>query len=178
MTESEARANAIAMIGIAFNQFQPQQAALYARLLADIPPELLEKAVQSLLLTLKFPPTVSEIRSEARNIYRTAAGIPVPDAGEAWGKVLAAVSSVGYYRTPHFDDPYAEEAIKRFGWQELCQTPVDEINTARAQFMRIYKELAERRETERRAKAMLQDGRVTALLGQTAMKLAMGRHEE
>jgi hypothetical protein len=89
---------------------------LYARLLADIDPELLKAATLHHIATSKWFPKVSELRE-------AALGLVTHDelsAEEAWGEVKQAMHRYGYYRLPEFTQPLIEQAIKIIGWRNLC----------------------------------------------------------
>lgn len=158
----------------AFKDITPQRAAVYTEFLKDIPDELLMPAVRNVIMTCKFAPSVAEIREEAMRLRDSVSGKDAPDAGRAWGDALKAVSSVGYYRRPKFDDPITQEAVERFGWQELCSQPTDTISVARAQFMKIYNECAKRHKEQDRAAQTMQVNGVQSLVHKVAGALPMG----
>ena len=153
------------MIGCFGDRFTMQNVAAYDRFLQDIPAELVSKAVENLILNSKFPPSIAEIREEARKIYAAAAHIQQKDAGRAWGEVLAAIGSFGSYRKPKFSDEDTAEAVRRYGWQDLCKTPVDRTGVARAQFVKIYEECVRTRQERKRMDTTLEDGKIIALVG-------------
>jgi hypothetical protein len=49
-----------------------------------------------------------------------------------------------------------EQAARQFGLMELCRLQENEVNTARAQFMRIYNQQQEKLKMQREMKAVLQ----------------------
>lgn len=158
----------------AFRDFTTEKAVFYDRFLRDIPPPLLTKAINSLILTARYPPTIAEIREEAEKIWSAAKGESPPDPGKAWGEVVKAIRRYGYYRTPEFEDPICAEVVNRLGWQEICETPVDDTVGLRAHFIKLYSAaLTSERET-RRANQMLADGEVQQLVEQVAMRIGDG----
>lgn len=158
---------AIAAISSVFN-FTAEKAGVYDEMLKDIPDDLVEAAIRSLLLTSKYAPTVADIREEAERIYRQATGMKAPDAGRAWGEVVEAISRYGAYRNPVFRDPLCAETVKRMGWKELCMTPIDSVGVSRGQFMKIYTELAMHVREEKRINQMLVDGKIKQLVSKIA----------
>lgn len=138
-----------------FRGFTEEQALMYDRYLRDIPPELLAKAIDKVVMTSKYTPTVAEIREAANSLYSTASGIEPPDASRAWGEVLKAIGRVGMYRKPKFDDSVTAETVKRMGWKELCLQGVDTISVARAQFMKIYSSISESGRTRKRNERLI-----------------------
>lgn len=109
---------------------------LYERMLADLDVDAATAAVERLIATCKFLPTVAEIREAAMTV---ACGEKRP-GGEAWGDVLQAVRRFGAYRTPVFADPLVERTVKALGWQELCLSENQAAD--RARFVQLYDQLA------------------------------------
>jgi len=118
-------------------------AALWLRMLSDIPYNVAEKAVIRILATAKYFPTVAEIREAANEL--TAPKLPTP--GEAWAEVLKQMRKVGSYGKPKFSHQVIEKAVNSIGWQELCMS----TNTTadRAHFMKIYETLCKRAKEEK-----------------------------
>lgn len=158
------RATALSMIQMAWPKFTPAQGLLYDKQLKDIPDELLFSAIDALTKESSFLPSIAEIRDRARSLYKSVAGIPEPDAGKAWGEVVKAISHVGMNRFPKFSDSRTEETVRRMGWKDICLAPVDSTSTLRAQFLRMYREVAEREETTRKNNVALSDGSVKDLI--------------
>ena len=124
---------------------QRQTMATYRRMLGDLDYAVANAAVERLLATSRFMPTVAEIRDAALSLTTTeqVAG------GEAWGDVLKAVARYGAYRIPGTDfafaDPLVAKSVACLGWQNLCLSenqPAD-----RARFIELYDKLTQ---TERR----------------------------
>lgn len=162
------RAMAISEIYMAWPRFTKQQAALYDRKLKDIPDEILFRAIDALINESEFLPTIAEIRKRARSLYAQAAGITPSDASKGWGDVVVAISRVGMNRFPKFDDPITSETVRRMGWKDICLAPADSTSTLRAQFLRMYREAAEREETTRKNNVALSDGSVKSLIASIA----------
>lgn len=116
---------------------------------------------------------MAEIRETDQTLWNSAQGKQVPNAGRAWQEVLDAISRVGSYGTPHFDDEYTEEAVRRFGWRELCMQPTDTIAVARVQFTKIYNALVEEKKETRQIAKALQSGAIGNLIQGLADKKAM-----
>ena len=67
-------------------------------------------------------------------------------------------------------------AAEHFGKYELCTLQVDDMNTARAQFMRIYKAIVERARDKKanwQVMKSLSQSQAKALVDKVAEKLAM-----
>jgi hypothetical protein len=112
----------------------------YVRMLADLDCPAANAAVERLLATSKWPPTVAEIR-EASLALTTGELKP---GGEGWGLVLRAIGRYGRNRTPGVDfdlgDPVAHEVARALNWRELCDS--DNQAADRARFIELYDQLA------------------------------------
>lgn len=119
---------------------------LYVRMLADIPPPVLEVAVAQHVASSKFFPTVAELREQAVALASEAGS--APSAAEAWGEVVRAVGSVGYYGKPEFSHPRVSRAVECVGWQAICLSETPGVE--RAHFLRVYEQLDERAKSDAR----------------------------
>lgn len=118
---------------------------LWLRMLGDLPYQVVEKALVKVLATAKFFPTVAEIREAASELMQPEGMLP----GEAWGLVLEAVKRYGSYRQQEALASLPEDVattVKYMGWQEICLSEQPEV--VRAQFMRIYEQVAARKREE------------------------------
>lgn len=110
-------------------------AELWARVLADVPYDVAEKAMIKVLATVKYFPTVAEIREAVADL---TTGRPMT-AHEAWGMVTSAVKKYGYYRESEALaslPPDVVSVVKRFGWREICSC--EEPDVLRGQFRRAW----------------------------------------
>lgn len=141
---------AVAPLQLAFKgNLDDARMRLYVEMLSDIPPQILEAAVKKLIMTNKFLPSIAEIRETAYGIKGTISGTAVPDESEAWGEVVKAIRSVGYYRKPKFSHKAITTTVNNIGWQDICMTTIEGMNTLRAQFRRAYQLAAERQKDNR-----------------------------
>lgn len=111
---------------------------VYARALQSVPLDELDAAMLRLMRTSKYFPTVAEILEAVQVQRNVISGNDVSGAGAAWREAMNLVKSIGPYGRWTFSNPAVERAVKNFGKMELCELKTDEMNTARAQFMRIY----------------------------------------
>ena len=115
---------------------------LYAKALQPLSLPVIEAALTKLLQTSVFFPSVAEIFKEADEMERFAlaktSGSRVPTAAEAWEEVQKLMKDCYVYKKWEFSCPQVEKAAKQFGIKELCVLESNAVNTARAQFMRIY----------------------------------------
>lgn len=141
---------AIAPLQLAFKgALEKDRLQFYVMMLSDIPPQILEVAVKKLIMTNKFLPSIAEIRETAYGIKGTISGTAAPDESEAWGEVVKAIQSVGYYGKPTFSHEAITTAVNNVGWQDICTTPSDGTNTLRSQFRRAYQLAAQRQKDNR-----------------------------
>lgn len=116
--------------------------AVYVRLLRDIPPADLQTVVDQSIAECKFLPTVAELRERWHTLTRTLGQL---SAAEAWGQVKAEVRRIGSWGKPEFDDPTVARVVRMMGWNEICMSEAPE-GVDRAQFMKMYEQLAGREE--------------------------------
>ena len=146
---------AVAPLQLAYNaSLDDARLRLYVEMLSDIPPSILETAVKKLIMTNKFLPSIAEIREVAYGIKGIISGTAAPDESEAWCEVIKAIQSVGYYGKPKFSHEAITTAVNNIGWQDICMTTNDGMNTLRAQFRRAY-QLAAQRQKDNRDNAVL-----------------------
>lgn len=118
-----------------------QTIAVYARVLQDVPDEVLEAAALDAVSRSKFFPTIAELRESAYMI--SANRLAVPSAFEAWDEVVHQIRDVGSYGEPVFSHPWIGTAIRQIGgWRNICQS--ENSIADRARFFECYAD-AERR---------------------------------
>jgi len=122
----------------------------------DLDVTVLKAAMIKILQTSTFFPAVAEIRSIAEAMVNFYNKTTLPTAGEAWEEVQRHVRRIGPYSSQpwEFSCPKVERAAKQFGIMELCRLQENEVNTARAQFMRIYDRQQEKMKMEREIAAI------------------------
>jgi hypothetical protein len=107
---------------------------LYAKMLADLDAEVVVAAVERIIATSKWFPTVAEIRAETTRNPAAKTG------AEAWGGVLEQIRLVGHTSVPIFQDARTASTIRELGgWYRLCcsDNPISE----RARFIERYEQL-------------------------------------
>ena len=112
--------------------------AMWYALLKDLPYEQASVAVQKYALTNKYQPTPADIREQIVSL-----GDQSVDWGEAWGNVLKAVSRYGYMNEAdalESMDELTRQTVNRIGWQNICQSELDEQTAIRANFRMIYEQ--------------------------------------
>lgn len=113
-----------------------QTAALYRRCLKDLPVEIGRTAVLQAVTTLKFLPTIAELREVAAGLYQVADGRPSVE--EAWREFHRAVSRYGYAGIPEWSHPAVAAAATIIGYRDYCLSDIDDVAIWRAQFRKVY----------------------------------------
>ncbi len=153
---------------------------MYVEALQGIPVPAIEAAMKKLARTCKFFPKPAEIIPEAESIMEYLSeqngGTHTPTAAEAWGEVQDLAKHVGPWDEWQCSHPFVRSAAERFGIYELCTLPMDGVNTARAQFMRMYesvKSQGKERATNRAVLNQLGRPKVMELCQSLGLKLAL-----
>lgn len=117
--------------------------SLWYQMLRDLDCQTVNTAVMGMVATLKYPPSIADIREAVARAMAEARGDP--DAGQAWRTVYKAIGRYGYYRPGEARAALGERMWKAIdmvgGWSHLCST--DEIEIVSAQFERRYKAMQE-----------------------------------
>lgn len=123
--------------------------AVYATALANTPPKVLLQACNVLIADNTFLPSIAEIVKAARTITADPNKMPVPWP-DAWAEIQKQVHDAFVYRKPVFSRPEIEKAAMRFGWLNLCEAQVEDMPTIHAQVRRIYEDICNRAEEQRK----------------------------
>ena len=110
------------------------------KMLSDLTDEQFKYAVEVIVKTQKFAPTISEIRKKAVEFNHQFDLTPE----EAWTIVYRDVQEKGYYREPVYDDWKLEAVKEAIGWKSLCDMTVETKPILRAQFMKMYEAFSQR----------------------------------
>lgn len=127
-------------------------ASVWYSMLKDLTYEQIVTAVQKHALTNKWPPSIAELREHTVDIKTDR-----KDWSEGWGEVLKAVRRHGYMNEREALESMSEvtrEIVKRLGWQQICQSELDELTAIRANFRMAYENM----ESAERENAQLPDG--------------------
>lgn len=123
-----------------------ERIAVYSSVLADIPPDVLNKACKRLLLEKTFVPAPAEILAACRSLIAEVN----PDArvktwAEAWTEIRRGMEH-GYYLDPppEWSTEAIKTAVNAFGWRDLCSVLERDMGTARAQLRRYYEDAVNR----------------------------------
>jgi hypothetical protein len=131
----------VTMLAEAFGQrITPIRLMAYDAGLSDVPLASLNAAVVRAIRESRFMPTVAELRE----LCGVASGcIDVKDRPLlAWQAVRGAISHVGGYDSPDFDDAAINATIRELGgWKLLCDTETGEMHWLEKRFCATYSAL-------------------------------------
>lgn len=132
----------------------PNQQAmeLWYRELQDIPYTVAEAGLRQWVATNKWSPTIADIREMTANVSHGE----IADWGDAWEKVLRAISRYGSYneaKALESMDEMTRTCVKRLGFKNICLS--ENIATDRANFRMIYENLADRKKKEQQTSVTL-----------------------
>lgn len=113
--------------------------ALWAKSLSDIPIDKLSIAVESFILSSKWPPTIADLREMALKTEQDET-----NWSYGWGLVNKAIGRFGQYREHDAmlwiasQDKIAVESIRRVGFKDLCNSTEEEKGFFRTTFSKVY----------------------------------------
>lgn len=124
---------------------QTDQQRIYRRMLADLDYPVVNAAVERLIATSKFFPTIAEIREACVHTIEGDRRTGL----EAWGDVVRAMGRQGAYRVPGVDffwrDPIVARCVSALSWAELCGSEF--VAAERARFIDAYDRMAQNERT-------------------------------
>ncbi len=135
----------VGMIASAYPSWKPTQetVAVYVELLLDLDVKEAQIALRSLLMASEYPPAVAAIR---KKVLELQDGLPLTK-NEAWELVMFQVRKYGTNHRPAIEDEIVAQVVQAIGYRELCLSP--NIDTIRAQFLRLYEEQVEKHLAEK-----------------------------
>jgi hypothetical protein len=113
---------------------------VYEDNLQDLEAASVGRAVQRLIGTCRFLPTIAEIREAATDLHLG----PRRTGAEGWQDAILEVRRIGWCGSPKFRDPLVAQCIQMWGsWQSFCNSPEDDPG-GRARFIELYETLSKR----------------------------------
>lgn len=149
---------------------------LWFDMLQDLPSDLAAAATKSMIATLKFPPTIADIRSAVVKISAEARGELT--AGDALALVRKAMRLHGYYDATGARKMLGERlwgVVRMVApcWEDLC---VSEDDNWGARFERLYKGQQEHEHELLQIPGAVQE-RMRAMVGDMTKRLTGGEGE-
>ncbi len=135
-------ADVVTMMGEAWRQkVTPATMLTFSAGTDDIAIEELERGAMRAIRECQFMPSVFELRQLCGAKSGHIATKDKPTL--AWGDVRRAISRVGAYDSPKFDDPVIHAVIRQLGgWVALCDSTIEELVWREKDFLRTYAALA------------------------------------
>ena len=132
---------------------------LYGKYLQPFPIDLLEKAVDKIILTSKFLPTVADIVEEVKSLDNSTKPIS-DDWDEAWRIINREMyRCAATDRKPNFEGNEAIEVIlPPYAFHELCMTLEKDMPIVKAQLREMYKTAKARLANKRKNNVINQAG--------------------
>lgn len=144
---------------------------IWYMMLRDLDYRVCQNAVLELISTLKFPPTIAEIREKCSRLTSPE----VKDWGEAWEEVQRSIGRHGMYQAQealnNFDE-LTRKCVNRIGYINICTS--DNITADRANFRMIYETEANRKRTENQLPLSLRTEKqrlIDSLVGDTVKQI-------
>ena len=150
---------------------------IYAKALSSLSIAEIDAAMLKIMKTSKWFPTIAEIFEASENIETFITGKSKPTADMAWAEAMKLAHDKWIYGKWEYSCKEVELAVNYFGKMELCQLEADNINTARAQFMRIYESVLKRQrdlKTNGEVLNQLPQKQVDALIHSLSDKMNVG----
>ena len=150
---------------------------IYAKALSSLSIAEIDAAMLKIMKTSKWFPTIAEIFEASENIETFITGKSKPTADMAWAEAMKLAHDKWIYGKWEYSCKEVELAVNYFGKMELCQIETDNINTARAQFMRIYESVLKRQrdlKTNGEVLNQLPQKQVDALIHSLSDKMNVG----
>ena len=160
------------------NKMTEKSLVIYAKALSELSIAEIDAAMLKILRTSKFFPSVSEIFEQAEAMRNYAGASDMPTPGEAWQEAMREAHDKFVYGEWELSTPEIEQAVKSFGKMALCELESEGMNTARAQFMRIYTGICERKRDRKTNEAVIKSlpqTHIKRLVGRVAEKMALGK---
>ena len=151
-------------------EIRPETVEEYARMLADLDYGAACEAVAHLKATVKWFPTIAEIRQRATE---NASGLAT--AEEAWLELKRAFGTVGHIGTPAWSSETMARAVEAMGgWRMLCASEEPE-GVLRAHFLRVFDAFRSRVVTEANTGALLPVAMRPLPIAAAVLELAEGK---
>ena len=141
MQDKNKKSQILATLFAAYGQAGDEKRLAAYTMALDIPEDLLMRACHKLLLESKFLPAISEIVQACRSLVGSADDKQRERTwGEAWQEIMDEVSRCGMYDRPTWSTPEIAQAVKSYGYSDLCRLDRCDLQTASAQCRRFYED--------------------------------------
>lgn len=119
----------------------------YVTYLADVPPEFIRAAVDELIKTSKWLPTVAEIREQAQAEWAKDNGMEEETAEKAWILLLELMKKHGFQepKRDKFSSDAAYNAMRAIGWRTVCMVTDSQLGYLHNEYIKAYEGVKGRR---------------------------------
>jgi len=130
---------------------------IYYECLKDIPDDLWDETVKTILFTQDFFPTINEIRRVSCGLIMKLEGRPLAES--AWTEALTGIQRAGMENN-NFSHPDIEDAISAVGGRDKVgyASLGYELDIYRRRFVEYYNQLAQDRQKSEFVPAMIDGG--------------------
>lgn len=145
---------------------------IYTLDLEDFPAALVGAACKKLRYEAKFLPTISEIIDAAKSLTAARTGKRLPSWLEAQAEIEKQIRAAGTYKSPTFSCKEIEQAVRAYGWLNICLASDRMMPTIWAQLRKNYEQYCWRKQQDATNSYVLQ-GRVPCLLDNGLLPIKM-----
>lgn len=112
----------------------------YVTYLADIPPEYVRRAVDNLIRSSKWLPTVAEIREQAQAVWADDEGLEEETPEKAWILLLELMKKYGFQepKRDQFSSEAAYNAMRAIGWRTVCMMTDSQLGYIHNEYIKAY----------------------------------------
>lgn len=137
----------------------------YATYLSDVPPEFIRAAVDELIKTSKWLPTIAEIREQARALWMASNGLEEETAEKAWISLLQMIRKHGLNqpRREEFTSSAAYQAMRAVGWHVICMAANNQLSRLHHEYVKAYEGVRGRKPVVIKKAEMINHGNVRLL---------------
>lgn len=160
-------------LSAAFPQWAPTGATitLFHQSLRDLPPSVVEQAVQDWILTEERPPTIAGLRKKCAEV----SGALAPLATEAWAEVSDIAERYGYESydnnpRPRWSHELIRKTVRAITWWEICSG--SNPSAVRAQFIKAYEQYAQKEDKQTITAIGFSGDNKLALMNSTVVELS------
>ena len=144
MDKKENRIAIAKHLGLLFGAFgqsaDEDRQLIYITDLQDFPAELVGAACKKLRYESKFLPTISEIVEACQSLVATSSGKKLPSWLEAQREIEKQLADAGIYKKPKFTCKEIEQAVRAYGWLNICLSSNASMSTVWAQVRKLYEQ--------------------------------------
>lgn len=173
MNKKENRIGIAKHIGVLFGAFgqvaDEDRQLIYVADLEDFPAELVGVACKKLRYEAKFLPTISEIVDACKSLVATSSGKKLPSWLEAQHEIEKQMLDAGIYKKPAFSCKEIEQAVKAYGWLNICMANTSSMSTVWAQVRKLYEQACKYQREDATNRYVLKD-KAPGYLGYTEVK--------